>query len=76
MKVWRAGRLPPPKVSARDIGVDTQWAAWRCPVQHQRVITFRQSMNRARSLGLPATGKARMQSEDGQVALQHWALWR
>eukprot|EP00971_Amphidinium_carterae_P256400 5090926-Amphidinium_carterae.1 len=31
MKVWRAGRLPPPRVTTRDLGVDTQWAAWRCP---------------------------------------------
>eukprot|EP00971_Amphidinium_carterae_P005194 103698-Amphidinium_carterae.1 len=50
MKVWRAGRLPPPKVTTRDLGVDTQWAAWRCPVQRKRVITFRQSMNRVRAL--------------------------
>eukprot|EP00971_Amphidinium_carterae_P297594 5912452-Amphidinium_carterae.2 len=36
-----------------------QWAAWRCPVQRKRVITFRQSKSRVRSLGLPATTKAR-----------------
>eukprot|EP00971_Amphidinium_carterae_P351193 6491966-Amphidinium_carterae.1 len=60
MKVWRAGRLPPPWVTTRDLGVDTQWAAWRCPVQRKRVITFKQSMNRVRSLGLPATSKARI----------------
>eukprot|EP00971_Amphidinium_carterae_P051966 1022880-Amphidinium_carterae.1 len=54
MKVWRAGRLPPLRVTTRDLGVDTQWAAWRCPVQRKRVITFKQSMNRVRSLGLPA----------------------
>eukprot|EP00971_Amphidinium_carterae_P026319 519143-Amphidinium_carterae.1 len=46
MKVWRAGRLPPLRVTTRDLGVDTQWAAWRCPVQRKRVITFKQSMNR------------------------------
>eukprot|EP00971_Amphidinium_carterae_P241970 4804262-Amphidinium_carterae.2 len=60
MKVWRAGRLPPSKVTTRELGVDTQWAAWRCPVQLKRVITFRQSMYRVRSLGLPATSKARI----------------
>eukprot|EP00971_Amphidinium_carterae_P074754 1477334-Amphidinium_carterae.1 len=60
LKVWRAGRLPPPKVATRDLGVDTQWVAWRCPVQCKRVITFRQSMNRVRWLGLPATSKARI----------------
>eukprot|EP00971_Amphidinium_carterae_P019834 390674-Amphidinium_carterae.1 len=59
-KVWRAGRLPPLRVTTRDLGVDTQWAAWRCPVQRKRVITFRQSMNRVRSLGLPAPSKARI----------------
>eukprot|EP00971_Amphidinium_carterae_P093330 1846797-Amphidinium_carterae.1 len=60
MKVWKAGRLPPPRITTRDLGVDTQWAAWRCPVQRKRVITFKQSMNRVRSLGLPAPGKARI----------------
>eukprot|EP00971_Amphidinium_carterae_P127459 2525378-Amphidinium_carterae.1 len=60
MKVWRAGRLPPPRVTTSDLGVDTQWAAWRCPVHRKRVITFKQSMNRVRSLGLPATSKARI----------------
>eukprot|EP00971_Amphidinium_carterae_P350462 6491558-Amphidinium_carterae.2 len=60
MKVWRAGRLPPPRVTTRDLGVDTQWAAWRCPVQRKRLITFKQSMDRVRSLGLPATSKARI----------------
>eukprot|EP00971_Amphidinium_carterae_P128670 2548433-Amphidinium_carterae.1 len=64
-KVWRAGRLPPPRVTTCDSGVDTQWAAWRCPVQRKRVtddsvITFKQSMKRVRSLGLPATSKARI----------------
>eukprot|EP00971_Amphidinium_carterae_P047024 926008-Amphidinium_carterae.1 len=60
MKVWRAGRLPPLRVTTRDLGVDTQWAAWRCPVQRKRVITFKQSMNRVRSLGLPVPIKARI----------------
>eukprot|EP00971_Amphidinium_carterae_P260313 5164637-Amphidinium_carterae.1 len=59
-KVWRAGRLPPLRVTTRDLGVDTQWAAWRCPVQRKRVITFKQSMTRVRSLGLPAPTKARI----------------
>eukprot|EP00971_Amphidinium_carterae_P054240 1068472-Amphidinium_carterae.1 len=31
MKVWKAGRLPPPRITTRDLGVD------RCPVQHKRV---------------------------------------
>eukprot|EP00971_Amphidinium_carterae_P117004 2317112-Amphidinium_carterae.4 len=53
-KVWRTGRQPPIKVTTRDLGVDTQWAAWRCPVQRKRVMT------RVRSLGLPATIKARI----------------
>eukprot|EP00971_Amphidinium_carterae_P165904 3288554-Amphidinium_carterae.1 len=60
MKVWRSGRLPPLRVTTRDLGVDTQWAAWRCPVQRKRVITFKQSMNRVRSLGLPVPIKARI----------------
>eukprot|EP00971_Amphidinium_carterae_P149304 2960214-Amphidinium_carterae.2 len=60
MKVWRGGRLPPPRVTTRDLGVDTQWAAWRCPVQRKRVFNFKQSMNRVRSRGLPATSKARI----------------
>eukprot|EP00971_Amphidinium_carterae_P079466 1572400-Amphidinium_carterae.1 len=59
-KVWRTGRLPPLKVTTRDLGVDTQWAAWRCPVQRKRVMTFKQAMNRVRRLGLPASIKARM----------------
>eukprot|EP00971_Amphidinium_carterae_P059716 1181434-Amphidinium_carterae.1 len=41
--VWRAGRLPPPRVTTRDLGMDIRWAVWRCPVQGKRVITFRQS---------------------------------
>eukprot|EP00971_Amphidinium_carterae_P242210 4809449-Amphidinium_carterae.1 len=28
MKVWRAGRLPPPRISTHDLGVDMQRAAW------------------------------------------------
>eukprot|EP00971_Amphidinium_carterae_P166115 3292667-Amphidinium_carterae.4 len=58
-KVWKTGRLPPLKATTRDLGVDTQWAAWR-PVQHKRVMTFKQAMTRVRSLGLPAVSKARM----------------
>eukprot|EP00971_Amphidinium_carterae_P297879 5918727-Amphidinium_carterae.2 len=52
--------LPPPKASTRDLGVGTQWAVRRCPAQRKRLITFKQSMNRVRSLGLPATSKARI----------------
>eukprot|EP00971_Amphidinium_carterae_P322275 6405376-Amphidinium_carterae.1 len=46
MKVWRAGRLPPPRVTTRGLGVDTQWAAWRCLVRRKRVVTFQQAMMR------------------------------
>eukprot|EP00971_Amphidinium_carterae_P330682 6463843-Amphidinium_carterae.1 len=60
MKVWRAGRLPPLKVTTRDLGVDTPWAPWRCPVQRKRVVTFQQAMMRVRALGLPAYSKARI----------------
>eukprot|EP00971_Amphidinium_carterae_P230816 4580301-Amphidinium_carterae.4 len=62
MKAWHKGRLPPPppRITTRDLCVDTQWAAWRCPVQRKRVVTFRQSMLRVRSLGLPASSKARV----------------
>eukprot|EP00971_Amphidinium_carterae_P078879 1560643-Amphidinium_carterae.1 len=59
-KVWRTGRLPPLKVTTLDLGVDTQWAAWRCPVQRKQVITFKQAMSRVRNLGLPAVIKARI----------------
>eukprot|EP00971_Amphidinium_carterae_P191688 3803587-Amphidinium_carterae.1 len=27
-KAWRAGLLPPVKITTRDLGVDTQWASW------------------------------------------------
>eukprot|EP00971_Amphidinium_carterae_P264162 5240461-Amphidinium_carterae.6 len=47
-------------VSLRVILAWTQWVAWRRPVQRNRMITFRQSMLRVRSLGLPAHSKARM----------------
>eukprot|EP00971_Amphidinium_carterae_P337250 6473971-Amphidinium_carterae.5 len=64
MKVWRKGptkgRFPPPCVTTRDLGVDTQWAAWRRPVQRKRVVTFGQSMLRVRSLGLQGSSKARI----------------
>eukprot|EP00971_Amphidinium_carterae_P316927 6300356-Amphidinium_carterae.1 len=53
------------KVTTTNLGVDTQWAAWRCPVQRKRVMTFKQSMIRVRSLGLPAR----------QVPLQRGAVW-
>eukprot|EP00971_Amphidinium_carterae_P220714 4381901-Amphidinium_carterae.1 len=59
-KAWRSGLLPPVKVTTRDLGVDTQWSCWRNPVQKKRVRTFEQSMNRVRSLGLPAHVKARI----------------
>eukprot|EP00971_Amphidinium_carterae_P205331 4075439-Amphidinium_carterae.2 len=56
-QVWRAGRLPPVKLTARDLGAnstDTQWASWRNPVQKKRISTFPHSMSRVRVLGLPA----------------------
>eukprot|EP00971_Amphidinium_carterae_P347327 6489264-Amphidinium_carterae.2 len=59
-KVWKNGRLPPLKVTTRDLGVYTQWAAWRCPVQRKRVMTFNQAMTRVRSKGLRAVTKARI----------------
>eukprot|EP00971_Amphidinium_carterae_P143197 2837097-Amphidinium_carterae.1 len=59
-KAWRSGLLPPVKITTRDLGVDTQWSCWRNPVQKKRVRTFEQSMNRVRSLGLPAHVKARI----------------
>eukprot|EP00971_Amphidinium_carterae_P332197 6466234-Amphidinium_carterae.1 len=31
-KVWRTVRLPPVHITTRDLGVDTQWFAWRNPV--------------------------------------------
>eukprot|EP00971_Amphidinium_carterae_P258521 5131066-Amphidinium_carterae.1 len=55
MKVWRKGRLPPPRITTRDLGVDTQWAAWSCPVQRKRVMTLRQSLAR-----ITASSKARI----------------
>eukprot|EP00971_Amphidinium_carterae_P299825 5957088-Amphidinium_carterae.1 len=51
-KVWRAGKLPPVQITTRDLGVDTQWSAWRNP--------FRASMYRTRALGFPAHVKARI----------------
>eukprot|EP00971_Amphidinium_carterae_P114652 2271596-Amphidinium_carterae.1 len=30
MKVWKAGGLPPPRITTQELGVDTQWAALRC----------------------------------------------
>eukprot|EP00971_Amphidinium_carterae_P169572 3359446-Amphidinium_carterae.1 len=63
-KVWRTSRLvvglPPLIVTTRDLGVDTQWAAWRCPVQRKCVMTFKQTMTRVRSLGVPAVIKTRI----------------
>eukprot|EP00971_Amphidinium_carterae_P098485 1947818-Amphidinium_carterae.1 len=47
------------ELTTRDLGVDTQWAPWRNPVQKKRISTFHQSMNRVRALGLPAHVKAR-----------------
>eukprot|EP00971_Amphidinium_carterae_P238849 4741451-Amphidinium_carterae.2 len=59
-KVWRAGRLPPVQVITHDLGVHTQWSAWRNPVQQKRISSFRASMHRTRALGLPAHVKARI----------------
>eukprot|EP00971_Amphidinium_carterae_P055680 1097796-Amphidinium_carterae.1 len=59
-KVWRAGRLPPVQITTRGLGVDTQWFAWRNPVQQKRISSFRASMYRTRALGLPAHVKARI----------------
>eukprot|EP00971_Amphidinium_carterae_P201118 3991228-Amphidinium_carterae.1 len=53
MEVWGAGRLPPVKVTTCDLGVDTQWAAWCCPVQRKRVVPFQQAMMCVRAPGLP-----------------------
>eukprot|EP00971_Amphidinium_carterae_P319361 6347297-Amphidinium_carterae.3 len=68
-KAWRAGLLAPVKITTRDLGVDTQWASWRNPVQRKRIRTFEQSMNRLRGLGLPAHVKARI------VKSLHSSLW-
>eukprot|EP00971_Amphidinium_carterae_P289114 5740514-Amphidinium_carterae.1 len=59
LQVWPHGRLPPVQITTRDLGVDTQWFAWRNPVQQKRISSFRQSMSRTRALGLPAHVKAR-----------------
>eukprot|EP00971_Amphidinium_carterae_P078893 1560939-Amphidinium_carterae.1 len=59
-RAWRAGLLPPIKITTRDLGVDTQWSCWRSPVQRKRIRTFEQSMHRVRALGLPAHVKARI----------------
>eukprot|EP00971_Amphidinium_carterae_P094132 1863137-Amphidinium_carterae.1 len=59
-KVWRAGRLPPVRITTKDLGVDTQWVSWRNPVQKKRLRTFQQSMNRVHALGLAAHVKARV----------------
>eukprot|EP00971_Amphidinium_carterae_P324100 6440840-Amphidinium_carterae.1 len=67
-KAWRAGLLPPVKIT-RDLGVDTQWASWRNPVQKNKVRTFEQSMNRVRGLGLPAQVKARIVNSLHSVGL-------
>eukprot|EP00971_Amphidinium_carterae_P245380 4872872-Amphidinium_carterae.1 len=58
-QVWRAGRLPPVKLTTHDLGVDSQWAFWRSPVQKKRISTFHQLMNRVLALGLPAHVKGR-----------------
>eukprot|EP00971_Amphidinium_carterae_P159203 3156356-Amphidinium_carterae.1 len=44
----------------RDLGVDTQWFAWRNLVQQKHISFFNVSMNRTRALGLPAHVKARI----------------
>eukprot|EP00971_Amphidinium_carterae_P045242 890246-Amphidinium_carterae.1 len=68
-QVWRAGRLPPVLITTRDSGVDTQWFAWRNPVQQKRISSFRASMTRA--LG-PSSAR---ESKDGR-ALGKGALLR
>eukprot|EP00971_Amphidinium_carterae_P247336 4911967-Amphidinium_carterae.2 len=60
LQVWRHGRLPPVQITTRDLGVDTQWFAWRNPVQQKRISSFRVSMSWTRALGLPAHVKARI----------------
>eukprot|EP00971_Amphidinium_carterae_P309705 6154667-Amphidinium_carterae.2 len=50
--------LAPCGITTRDLGVDTQWASWRKPVQRKNLRTFEQSMTRVRALGLPAHVKA------------------
>eukprot|EP00971_Amphidinium_carterae_P109134 2161083-Amphidinium_carterae.1 len=52
--------LPPVQITTRDLGVDTQWLAWRNPVQQKRISSFRVSMTRTRALGLPAHVNARI----------------
>eukprot|EP00971_Amphidinium_carterae_P050334 991815-Amphidinium_carterae.1 len=59
---------PPPSVTTRDVGVDTKWAAWKCPMQRKRVITFQQSMNRVRWLGLPPPAKRGLSSRFSVLA--------
>eukprot|EP00971_Amphidinium_carterae_P265559 5268159-Amphidinium_carterae.1 len=51
-------RLPPVQITTRDLGVDTQWFAWRNPVQQKRISSFRVSMTSTHALGLPAHVKA------------------
>eukprot|EP00971_Amphidinium_carterae_P026180 516378-Amphidinium_carterae.1 len=59
-------RFPPVQITTRDVGVgsdvgvDTQWFAWRNPVQQKRISSLRASMYRTRALGLPAYVKARI----------------
>eukprot|EP00971_Amphidinium_carterae_P149329 2960634-Amphidinium_carterae.2 len=49
-KVWRTGRLPPQKVTTRDLGVDTQWAVWRCPSQKFGITGYHKSERIVKSL--------------------------
>eukprot|EP00971_Amphidinium_carterae_P198993 3949031-Amphidinium_carterae.1 len=53
-RAWRAGLLPPVRITTRDLVVDTHWVSWRNPVQRKRLRTFEQSMTWVRALGLPA----------------------
>eukprot|EP00971_Amphidinium_carterae_P238850 4741452-Amphidinium_carterae.1 len=60
-----AGRqkLPLVQITTRDLGVDTQWFAWRNPVQQKRISSFRASMYRTHALAL-----------QGGFRLQTWPL--
>eukprot|EP00971_Amphidinium_carterae_P277237 5501862-Amphidinium_carterae.1 len=58
MQVWQNGKFPPVQTTTCDLGVDTQWFAWRNLAQQKRISSFRVSMNRTSALGLPAGGKA------------------
>eukprot|EP00971_Amphidinium_carterae_P089509 1771668-Amphidinium_carterae.1 len=50
MQVWRHGRLPLVQSTTRDLGVATQWYAWKNPVQQKRISSFRASMTWTRAM--------------------------